>query len=255
MISSQIFVLHENCPAKSPIFLRTSRWNPVAFDRLRWKTCLAFDYKKNHDDLNNTRSGNYGFVKHKNQENARKQRERTLSVRTLGPCGAATAKKKNLLHPSSFLLRRLPSNVPSVMPLHRLLIGLYDYQACSVGVKMDVYMHRRQESRSQSTVDNRSTEFEGDDVLAKEHCLYERDRRLRCEDEKTSQCKVRVVTFFLRSWQRRRRSEIGCYSARRGAAFHCISWEMFEHWRKNNRWVFWEFFVMKWPGLISLEKV
>ena len=26
----------------------------------------------------------------------------------------------------------------------------------------------------------------GDDVLAKEHCLYERDRRLRCEDEKTS---------------------------------------------------------------------
>ena len=26
----------------------------------------------------------------------------------------------------------------------------------------------------------------GDDVLAKEYCLYERDRRLRCEDEKTS---------------------------------------------------------------------
>ena len=96
----------------------------------------------------------------------------------------------------------------------------------------------------------------GDDVLAKEHCLYERDRRLRCEDEKTSQCNVRVVTFFLRSWQRRRRSEIGCYSARRGAAFHCIAWEMFEHWRKNNRWVrVWEFFVMKWPELISLEKI
>ena len=109
--------------------------------------------------LNNTRSSNYGFVKHKNHENARKQRERTLSVRTLGPCGAATAKKKNLLPPSSFLLRRSPSNVRSVMPLHMLLIGLYDYQACSVGLKMDVYMHRRQESRSQSTV-NRSTEFE-----------------------------------------------------------------------------------------------
>ena len=29
--------------------------------------------KKNHDDLNNTRSGNYGFVKHKNRDNARKQ--------------------------------------------------------------------------------------------------------------------------------------------------------------------------------------
>ena len=110
--------------------------------------------------LNNTRSGNYGFVKHKNQENARKQRERTLSVRTLGPCGAATAKKKNLLRPSSFLLRRSPSNVRSVMPLHRLLIGPYDYQACSVGLKMDVYMYRRQESWSQSTVDNKSTEFE-----------------------------------------------------------------------------------------------
>ena len=135
-----------------------SRWNPVPFDRLRWKTCLAFNYKKYHDDLNNTRSGNYGIVKHKNQENARKQRERTLSVRTLGPCGAATA-KKNLLRPPSFLLRQSPSNVRSVMPLHRLLIGLYDYQACSVGLKMDVYMHRRQESRSQSTVDNRSTEF------------------------------------------------------------------------------------------------
>ena len=55
------------------------------------------------------------------------------------------------------------------MPLKRLLIGLYDYQACLVGLKMGVYMHRRQESRSQSTA-NRSTEFEGDDVLAKEHC-------------------------------------------------------------------------------------
>ena len=62
---------------------------------------------------------------------------------------------------------------------------------------MDVYMHRCQESRSQSTVDNRSTEFEVTTSLhAKEHCLYERDRGLRCEDEKTSQCNVRVVTFF-----------------------------------------------------------
>ena len=144
LTSSQIFVHHENCPAKSPIFLRTSRWNPVPFDRLRWKTCLAFDCKKkNHDDLNNTRSGNYGFIKHKNQENTRKQRERTLSVHTLGPSRAATVKKKNLLRPSSFLLRRSPSNVRSVMPLHRLLICLYDYQVCSVGLKMDVYMHRR----------------------------------------------------------------------------------------------------------------
>ena len=121
------------------------------------KDMSSFRLKKNHDDLNNTRSGNYGFVKHKNHENARKQKERTLSVRTLGPCGAAMAKKN--LRPLSFLLRRSPSNVRSVMPLHMLLIGLYDYQACSVGLKMDVYLHRRQESRSQSTV-NRSTEFE-----------------------------------------------------------------------------------------------
>ena len=42
---------------------------------------------------------------------------------------------------------------------YMLLIGLSDYQACSVGLKMDVYMHRCQESRRQSTV-NRSTEFE-----------------------------------------------------------------------------------------------
>ena len=158
----------------------------------------SFRLKKNHDDLNNTGSGNYGFVKHKNHENARKQRERTLSVRTLGPCGAATAKKKNLLRPSSFLLRRSPSNVRSVMPLHMLLIGLYDYQACSVGLKMDVYMHRRQESRSQSTVKlNRLDRVRGDDVLAKEHCTsvivgygVKMKRRL------ASQCNVRVVTFF-----------------------------------------------------------
>ena len=35
-----------------------------------------------------------------------------------------------------------------------------------------------------------------DKILAKEQCVYERDRRLRCEDEKMffgSQCNVRVV--------------------------------------------------------------
>ena len=69
------------------------------------------------------------------------------------------AKKKNHLRPSSFLLRRSPSNVRSIMPLHRLLISLYDYQACSEGLKKDVYFHRLPESRSHTTV-NRSTEFE-----------------------------------------------------------------------------------------------
>ena len=91
-----------------------------------------------------------------------------------------------------------------------------------------------------------------------EGTLYERDRRLRCEDEKTSlrlSAMCGLLLFFLWSWQRHRRSEIGCYSARRGAAFHCIAWEMFEHWWKSNRWVrVWEFFAMKWPRLLSLEK-
>ena len=49
---------------------------------------------------------------------------------------------------------------------------------------------------------NRSDRVRGDDVLAKEHCLYERDRRLRCEDEKTSlrlSAMCRLLLFFLRS--------------------------------------------------------
>ena len=47
----------------------------------------------------------------------------------------------------------------------------------------------------------------GDDVLAKEHCLYERDRRLRCEGEKTSlrlSAMCGFLVFFLCSRQRRR---------------------------------------------------
>ena len=85
------------------------------------------------------------------------------------------------------------------MPLHRLLIGLYDYQACSVGLKMDVYICRLQDrgAKAQQQIDR----VRGDDVLAKEHCMYERDRRLRREDKKTSlrlsaMCRL---LFFLRS--------------------------------------------------------
>ena len=37
-------------------------------------------------------------------------------------------------------------------------------------------------AKAQST----DRQIRGDGVLAKEHCMYERDRRLRCEDEKTS---------------------------------------------------------------------
>ena len=87
-------------------------------------------------------------------------RENVVSPYALwGLAGPRRRRRRTFCVPSSFLLRRSPSNVRSVMLLHRLLIGLYDYQACSVGLKMDVYMHRRQGSRSQSTV-NRSTEFE-----------------------------------------------------------------------------------------------
>ena len=70
-----------------------------------------------------------------------------------------------------FLLRRSPSKVRSVMPLHRLLIGLYDYQACSVGLKMDVYRHRRQESRSQSTVNRSVIRY-----LSGIYCIVARNR-------------------------------------------------------------------------------
>ena len=110
--------------------------------------------------------------------------------------------------------------------------------------------------RSQSTV-NRSTEFEVTTSLRRNTVCTSviLGYGVKMKDVFASQCNVQVVTFFLRSWQRRRWSEIGCYSAWRGAAIHCIAWEMFEHWRKNNQWVrVWEFFVMKWPGLISLEK-
>ena len=63
------------------------------------------------------------------------------------------------------------------------------------------------------------------------------------------------LLFFLQSWQRRRRSDIGCYSARIWAAFHCIAWEMFEHWRKNNWWVrVWGF--SSWSGpVLSPQKI
>ena len=52
---------------------------------------------------------------------------------------------------------------------------------------MDVYMHRLQDSRIAEPKHSLQIDrVRGDDVLAKEHCLFERDRRLRCEDEQTS---------------------------------------------------------------------
>ena len=217
----------------------------------------SFRLKKNHDNLNNTRSGNYGFVKLKNHENARKQRERTLSVRTLGPCGAAMAKKKNFLRPSSFLLRRSPSNVRSVMPLHRLLIGLYDYQACSVGLKTDVYMHRLQESRNQTTV-NRSTEFEvttswrRNTVCTSVIVGYGVNMKRRlCVSMQCAGCcffspkLTKTSSIRDRLLLRSKRSSLSTVSLE-----SCLSTD-----RKNNRWIrVWEFFVMKWLGLISQEK-
>ena len=83
------------------------------------------------------------------------------------------------------------------MSLHRLLIGLYDYQACSVGLKMDVCMHRLQESRSQTTV-NRSTEFEVTTSLRRTTVCTSVivSYGVKMKDVLASQCNVRVVTFF-----------------------------------------------------------
>ena len=95
--------------------------------------------------------------------------------------------EKNPLCQSSFLLLRMPSNVQSVVPLHRFLFGLYDYQACSVALNMDVYMHWLQDSKIAEPKHSLQIDrVRGDGVLAKEHCMYERVRRQWCEDEKTS---------------------------------------------------------------------
>ena len=171
-------------PGKSHIFLRTMRWELVPFDRLPWKTCLAFDLKNKSRRSKQCSLWQLRVCQAQNHENSRKQRERTLSVRTLGPCGAATAKKKNLLRPSSFLLRRSPSNVQCVMPLHRLLISLYAPSRLSwlENGCIHVPAPRIAEANHSQQIDR----IRGDDVLAKEHCLYERDRRLLCEVEKTS---------------------------------------------------------------------
>ena len=45
--------------------------------------------------------------------------------------------------------------------------------------------------------------------------------------------KCGLLLFFLWSWQGRRQSKIGCYSAQRWAAFHCNTWEKIQHWRQN----------------------
>ena len=92
----------------------------------------------------------------------RKETERTYSLRThfgalRGRDGEEEEPLASVVFPPSTIAKQCTKRHAAV---HRLLIGLYDYQACSVGLKMDVYMHRREESRSQSTVDNRSTEFE-----------------------------------------------------------------------------------------------
>ena len=93
-----------------------------------------------------------------NHENARKQN--VLSLYALWGLARPQWRRRR-----TSCVRRLSSFddrqaiYRSVMSLHRLLIGLYDYQACSVDLKMDVCMHKLQESRSQTTV-NRSTEFE-----------------------------------------------------------------------------------------------
>ena len=66
--------------------------------------------------------------------------------------------------------------------------------------------------------------------------VYNHGHLLRCEDEtmfwgSNAMC---LLYFSFRSWQRRRRSKIGCYTAQLGTARHCIDWEVLEHWWKTS---------------------
>ena len=110
---------------------------------------------------------------------------------------------------------------------------------------------------SQSTV-YRSTEFEAATALWRNTSTVctivtvgygvRMKRVLACSE------KCGLLLFFLWSWQGRRQSKIGCYSAQRWAAFHCNTWEKIQHWRQNNRAVrVWEFLVMEWPGLPAIN--
>ena len=167
------------------------------------------------------------------------------------------AKKKNLLCPSSFLLRRSPSNVRSTMPLHLLLVGLHDYQAFSVGLRMDVYMHRLQEARSQSTV-YRLTGFEVMASLRRNTlCLsvilfYVVKMKIRlCVSVQGAGCFISSLKLT-RTLSIRDRLLLSS----KLSSLHCNAWEMFEHWRTNNRWVRgWEFFVTNGWQLICRENL
>ena len=66
--------------------------------------------------------------------------------------------------------------------------------------------------------------------------VYDHGHMLRCEDEtmfwgSNAMC---LLYFSFRSWHRRRRSKIGCYTAQFGTAHHCIGWEVLEHWWKTS---------------------
>ena len=197
LVKDQILVLSQKPPEKVP-FSFQFMLHRIGFARLAQHRTRFWLNKKNV--INHTGSGKLQFY----QAQKRKETERPYSACTpFWALGAAMVRKKNLLRPSSFLLRRSPSSVRSAMPLHGHLVGVYDYRAWSVGLKW-IYTRRLQEKRSQSTVD-RGTVRDwqryrgGGDVLANEHCVCGRDQRLQCEDEKLSlhlSAMCRLFLFF-----------------------------------------------------------
>ena len=250
-----MLVLQESCPTKVLFFLQMARWNSVPFNRFSWAIWRSFHpppppqkKKKNHDDLNDTRFGNHGIFKHKI---ARKQSSGTSLVRTQ-PLRAV----KKSFQPSSFLWIAYQS----LNALHgswskRLFaFTMITEWACSVGLKMAKAMKTLWTWGSKSTVSvqYRSTEL---DTRRRRSCegrlcaIVTVGYGARMKDVLGYCAKCERLLFFLKLMKMSSiRSKIGCYSARRGAAFHCIAGEMFVHRRKNNRWV-WEFFVIYWPGL------
>ena len=144
----------------------------------------SFRLKKNHDDLNNTRSGNYGFVKHKNHGNARKQRERTLRTHfwaLRGRDGEEEEPLASVVFPPSTIAKQCTKRHAATQASHRSLWLPGMLSRLENGC-IHAQAPRIAELKHSQQIDR----VRGDDVLAKEHCLYERDRRLRCEDERTS---------------------------------------------------------------------
>ena len=112
-------------------------------------------------------------------------------------------------------------------------IGLYEYQACSVDLKMDVYMHRLQESRSQSR-DYRSTEFVVMTSLRRSTVCTSVivGYGVKMKDVFASQCNLRVVTFSF-TFTKTSSIQDRLLLSSKSSSLSLYAWEMFEHWREK----------------------